>query len=381
VVFGVDNNGDGVADEIYAKNGRTGEIEFGGTNASTVIQQVINALRDGGKKGIVFIKEGHYILSDSLNVSSGITIRGSGRRWHYEEGGTTLEANFTSLKPIIQGTGEDVHNFKLEDLSLKGNSNVTVFLDLKKFHDAQINSISLLNFGVNVTGINLESTDSTSDWNFINDIIMVQEGLPDRPSGSTGVRIVSPSWGIQSNFNIIRGLKIWGAVETGVFIDEESAMNRIEDSVFYWTLNGIDCYGGHNTISHCWFEGGNQEVQSVGIRIREGALYNKIFENFFTEDVQTKIINSGSHTFIRYNEPSYATENSGNAIVANNDYIAHGLASTPTKILLTANSTEPRILQVIFQNSTHFQVGFWNASNSPPSPITVPEPIFWYAEV
>jgi hypothetical protein len=66
--------------------------------------------------------------------------------------------------------------------------------------------------------------------------------------------------------------------------------------------------------------------------------------------------------------------------VANNDYIAHGLSSTPTKILLTANSTEPRILQVIFQNSTHFQVGFWNASSFPPTPITVPEPIYWYAE-
>ena len=39
---------------IYAKNGRTGEIEFQDEDAATVIQQAINALPDGGGK--IFIR-------------------------------------------------------------------------------------------------------------------------------------------------------------------------------------------------------------------------------------------------------------------------------------------------------------------------------------
>ncbi len=75
----------------------------------------------------------------------------------------------------------------------------------------------------------------------------------------------------------------------------------------------------------------------------------------------------------------YVTENSSSQSVANNDYIAHSLVATPTSITLTANSTEPRIIQSIFQNSTHFQIGFWNASASPPTAISSAEPIYWYA--
>ncbi|RJX16582.1 right-handed parallel beta-helix repeat-containing protein [Candidatus Bathyarchaeota archaeon] len=44
IIFGVDTDGDKIADEIYAKNGLTGEIEFSGTDAATVIQNTIDAL-------------------------------------------------------------------------------------------------------------------------------------------------------------------------------------------------------------------------------------------------------------------------------------------------------------------------------------------------
>ena len=44
IIFGVDTDGDKIADEIYAKNGYTGEIEFSGTDAATVIQNAIDAL-------------------------------------------------------------------------------------------------------------------------------------------------------------------------------------------------------------------------------------------------------------------------------------------------------------------------------------------------
>jgi hypothetical protein len=44
---------------VYAKNGKTGAIDFKGTDASTVIQSAVNALTSGGK---IFIKAGTYVL-------------------------------------------------------------------------------------------------------------------------------------------------------------------------------------------------------------------------------------------------------------------------------------------------------------------------------
>jgi len=64
IVFGRDTDGDGVYDIIYAKNGTSGEIEFSGTDASTVIQQAINALPNG--KGRILIKNGVYSINQTI---------------------------------------------------------------------------------------------------------------------------------------------------------------------------------------------------------------------------------------------------------------------------------------------------------------------------
>ena len=48
IIFGVDKDGDCVNEEIYTKNGLTGEIEFSGTKTSTIIQNAINNLPNKG---------------------------------------------------------------------------------------------------------------------------------------------------------------------------------------------------------------------------------------------------------------------------------------------------------------------------------------------
>jgi len=64
------------AGRVYAKNGRTGQIEFSGTDAATVIQQAIDALPSGGGK--IFIKAGEYQLTKKINLKSNLTIEGEG---------------------------------------------------------------------------------------------------------------------------------------------------------------------------------------------------------------------------------------------------------------------------------------------------------------
>jgi len=55
---------------VYAKNGTTGEIEFSGADAATVIQQAIDALSGSGGK--IFIKKANYLLTSGLTLPSSL---------------------------------------------------------------------------------------------------------------------------------------------------------------------------------------------------------------------------------------------------------------------------------------------------------------------
>jgi hypothetical protein len=58
---------------IKAKNGKTGRIDFSGTDASTVIQSAINAISSGK----ILIKRGKYIIKSPITIDkSGIVIEG-----------------------------------------------------------------------------------------------------------------------------------------------------------------------------------------------------------------------------------------------------------------------------------------------------------------
>ena len=57
----------------YARNGKTGKIEFGGSDARTVIQNAINAISSGK-----IIIKGDYEISNQINLKSNINIELSG---------------------------------------------------------------------------------------------------------------------------------------------------------------------------------------------------------------------------------------------------------------------------------------------------------------
>jgi regulator of replication initiation timing len=73
---------------IYAKNGRTGQIEFSGTDSSTVIQSAINALL--GKWGTVWIK-GFITLTRGITLWTGIGLRGAKPGWGDTTGQLRIE--------------------------------------------------------------------------------------------------------------------------------------------------------------------------------------------------------------------------------------------------------------------------------------------------
>ena len=58
---------------VYAKNGYTGQIDFKGSDASAVMQNVLNALTNGGK---IFIKNGDYIFTKRVFGYRSVVIEG-----------------------------------------------------------------------------------------------------------------------------------------------------------------------------------------------------------------------------------------------------------------------------------------------------------------
>ncbi len=97
----------------YAQNGNTGQIDYSGTDATTVIQSAIDALVDGG---LIFVKRGVYSLTGCIVLTQGIHLLG--------EQGAVLSVGDGSqsfLNPfnILEVKGDNV---TIENLELDGNT-------------------------------------------------------------------------------------------------------------------------------------------------------------------------------------------------------------------------------------------------------------------
>jgi len=60
----------------YAKNGKTGQIDYSGSDASTVIQSVLDAVSTQ-KRSVIYIAEGIYKMSKGVKIKSNVYIKGS----------------------------------------------------------------------------------------------------------------------------------------------------------------------------------------------------------------------------------------------------------------------------------------------------------------
>jgi len=99
----------------YAKNGETGQIEFSGTDASTVIQSAINALLDEGR---IVIKRGVYEIGSEISGKSNIVIVGEGKSWGGK--GTILRWTGASGGTMFNFREKDMYGFR--NLLLDGNA-------------------------------------------------------------------------------------------------------------------------------------------------------------------------------------------------------------------------------------------------------------------
>jgi len=185
--------------------------------------------------------------------------------------------------------------------------------------------------------------------------------------------------------NIIEGGK-WGirASSGSSVIEGNQIYNTRQDAILLLSnyFNGIIVNNEINTF------GTDDLATYTGIRLENNARENIITANSIRGDTTYSIIEEGtadrnqitnnflspfswvkvgSRTVIARNfgeGTSHIQENSGSTTIANNEWIAHGLISTPTAVTLTPRAiTYDEVtfnVAVVARNSTHFQVGaYW----------------------
>jgi len=107
-----------------AINGSTGKISFSGANAATVINSCITALSASG--GTIFIKNGQYDITASINLTGAksITLTGETRALEIAGWGTRLNAANGLNSPVItSNNGAEIDaSLLIKDLIISGNS-------------------------------------------------------------------------------------------------------------------------------------------------------------------------------------------------------------------------------------------------------------------
>jgi len=138
IIFGDDTNGDGTVDVIFAKNGATGQIMYGGlgdaggvdgSNASAVLQALANVSNEGD---IWLIKNGLYNVDSFVTFASGVYI--IGESWK-----TIL--NFSSVASYFRLYPSGGGNFTLKNIAVNGSGTWGVYVEAGGWSDVVIEHV------------------------------------------------------------------------------------------------------------------------------------------------------------------------------------------------------------------------------------------------
>jgi parallel beta-helix repeat protein len=110
---------------VWAKNGKTGQIEFSGTDAATVIQSAINALTSGGK---IFLKAGAYNLTKKVSLAGNVQLEAEkGAVFNVQTGFTDKCAiHVLNVNSVVLDGFTLNCNWLTEGVRIEGSSDVVV---------------------------------------------------------------------------------------------------------------------------------------------------------------------------------------------------------------------------------------------------------------
>ena len=364
-----------------AKNGSTGQIDYSGTDASTVIQSTINDSTDGEN---IFIKTGVYEILTSILVKSNVGITGAGRK-------NTILRRIADV-PILRfyekdGISENQENNLIENIGLDGRygySYTSNLIEITQLKDSIFRNLDLFAYrgnGIYIKGV----SGAKSFWNTFEDILLEGDS-----NYNTGAAIYVDSYAIDSwLYRITAGYHKYGMYFNGSawYLNDFWPVHC--ENALYIKKSGLR--GERIVCDTCrgdsiYIDSSANDVQHIHLSkihfIDPPAGYSLIYinvssgcfcrDNFFSDltgfgSTYAYIIDKeGSGTFDRtlingvfmptgasgrYNnvepsfiigDPRYITENSGTATnsTATTFVFNHGLAWTPTGVWASFNTTE-----------------------------------------
>jgi len=356
--------------KTYAKNGVYGHIEYEDTDASTVIQSAINALSTGS----IIIKKGIYELANELNLSDkSIQIFGEHREYTVlKRAGNVIKIENSNPLSAEQG----IYNIKIDGVDRSGTG-----LKLNNVIRCEFGRLNIVNCDIGIDIISCRSNTFTSLWvENCNIGIKLEQGT----SGSNANTFIG---GEIHNGN--PGVLIYGTANNNKFIGmviEGGYQTQVEISSA--VIDGAEYIPNANAFIGCWFEsthtspvmidfttdtGGSRSGRATIIAYNHFTASNDYVavdlhdsQNMFIENhiygtvtvtinvdgaghvvrgtrraklsATNLVINiSGSGHIIKDND-GFVTENSGTATISAGNTsvtVSHGLADTPSKVLVT----------------------------------------------
>ena len=424
---------------VYAKNGSTGQIEYSDTssNAYKVIQYAIDKTVESGKWGTVFVKAGLYKLTDTIYLWSGVGLVGEKHGWcdirTTQYTGTILLGNMN--KPILKVAvhpnyvGADPMKFSvykcfpyLANIAIFGsyNSNYGANNGIEITSEAGIYDFVMTGVLVGYVGgsglyvdnpyVKIWITQSYSEFNqqhgvYANNVglIAINEAYISYNSDN-GVEI--DSWGsiYITNSTIQRNQQ--GIVARGGYINIDSSsiltnnsngiyITRLSNPVYVAITGSSIANNGDGTGTYSNIRIDSDRAVVAGNIIMDNRSPTKttyhiyitggwllVEGNMFIGTPTGGIVNKTGGTLLIKNNIGYTTENGGTATF-NGDgtttqfKIAHGLASTPSRVIVTPASADASGSFYVTADSTYIYVNYFTAPPAGTNNVV----IYWYAEV
>ncbi len=372
---------------VYARNGLTGEIEFSGIDASTVIQSAINGLTDAPhlnlKGGLIYFHPAFYYIDTPITI------------------------NGTSLYDGIRFVGANSISTQL-----RPTGNFPVFLLFNIGHELNFEN---LGFWIN------SSLDASYTTYMIDSSIGAEWVSFDNCWFGRGnaIRIVGSQLkinncifeGVHKSINITS----YATANTGIYDISHNTFTKLPvDAVCIHLMSGNitkPWYVQYAVIGDNEFYTETSDANATGlllyyvrrskvhdnlfanihypIRENTGSDINQIYNNYFYGDTgDTAISKTGANTelygnkgytwVINHYELNYTDENSGTASYTGSSTsftVSHGLARTPKIVTVTPQQSGQGNVWVTDKNAATFTINFDN------QPDTSTWYFDWYAEV
>jgi len=322
---------------IEAINGSTGKIDFSGTNAATVLQQVINTL-SGGE--LIYIKEGMYRGMSKITINeicsivgpplasysftekfAGLEFDGDGIEITAE--GVTLKDLYISRKDFVKtDTGIKIANNheKLENVFIRGFESNLLF-------EGQTGKCAIYSLATRsaVYGIRFKGTHN-SELDFYSPRIIDNEyGVySDAEQNGSDINFFGGSIEKTSK-SAVKFLKNANVRFRGMHLEQ------IGNGTYYvFDLDEVDSI----TIEDNYFAANIAKA----IKLSANSNFVKIIRNWFADTIATVLTTNGATNLVVKNNYGFATENCGTASIPANTkshQVSFEMAGTPTVVKVT----------------------------------------------